>query len=135
MTARYRTIAGLLEDTARRVTRDRRAWTGYLGTASRLYAYPFEDQLLIHAQRPGAVMCAEIGAWNRRDCRVRRGSTGIALLDMGRPSRLRYVFDISDVYAERRGGSLPWVWRLLSSRTSERRSRRSTSPREPPYYW
>ena len=30
----------------------------YLTTASRLYKYPFADQLMIYAQRPDATACA-----------------------------------------------------------------------------
>ena len=34
------------------------AWTAFLDTASRLYKYPFADQLMIHAPRPGLYLPA-----------------------------------------------------------------------------
>lgn len=60
---------------------------------SRLYKYPFEDQLLIYAQRPDATACASLEMWNERMfCWVNRGAKGIALIDgeSERP-KLRYV--------------------------------------------
>ena len=68
-------------------------WAEFLITASRLYKYPFADQLMIYAQRPDATACAEYNVWNNKMNRyVRRGSKGIALLDesSGFP-RLHYV--------------------------------------------
>ena len=62
------------------------------------YKYPFNDQVLIYAQRPQAVACAKIEAWNKQVGRwVNRGAKGIALLseDNGY-TNLRYVFDIAD---------------------------------------
>lgn len=57
-------------------------WTAFLTTASRLYKYPYYDQLLIYAQRPDASACASFDIWNSAMRRyVRRGAKGIALLD------------------------------------------------------
>ena len=81
--------------------------------ASRLYKYPFADQLMIYAQRPDATACAEFDIWrNRMNRYVRRGSKGIALLDesSGFP-RLHYVFDVSDT-GVRRNSRDPEVWQL-----------------------
>ena len=88
----------LAQRTANGLTRYWESWTAYLTTASRLYKYRFEDQLMIYAQRPDATACADYDIWNNRMNRyVRRGSKGIALLDesSGYP-RLHYVFDVSD---------------------------------------
>ena len=88
----------LAQRTANGLTRYWESWTDYLTTASRLYKYPFADQLMIYAQRPDATACADYDIWNNRMNRyVRRGSKGIALLDesSGYP-RLHYVFDVSD---------------------------------------
>ena len=76
----------------------RAEWASLLGTISRLYKYPFADQLMIHAQRPGATACASYEVWNDTMRRyVRRGAKGIALVDnSGDAPRLRYVFDIAD---------------------------------------
>ena len=72
----------LAQRTANGLTRYWESWTDYLTTASRLYKYPFADQLMIYAQRPDATACADYDIWNNRMNRyVRRGSKGIALLD------------------------------------------------------
>ena len=72
-------------------------YTAFLQTAARNYKYGFQEQVLIHAQRPDATACAEIGVWNRLGRWVNRGSTGIALLQgPNLPYRIRYVFDVSD---------------------------------------
>ena len=103
----------LAQRTANGVTRYWESWTDYLTTASRLYKYPFADQLMIYAQRPDATACAEFDIWrNRMNRYVRRGSKGIALLDesSGFP-RLHYVFDVSDT-GVRRNSRDPEVWQL-----------------------
>ena len=69
--------AQLAEDTARRLTGNWERWAGFLATASRLYKYPYPDQLMIYAQRPDATACASYDVWNDRMNRyVRRGSKG-----------------------------------------------------------
>ncbi len=70
----------------------------FLSTAAWNYKYPFQDQLLIYAQRPDATACASIDVWNKRLNRwVKRGAKGIALIeDRGNHFGLRHVFDISD---------------------------------------
>ena len=103
----------LAQRTANGLTRYWESWTDYLTTASRLYKYPFADQLMIFAQRPDATACADFDIWNNRMNRyVRRGAKGIALLDesSGFP-RLHYVFDVSDT-GVRRNSRDPEVWQL-----------------------
>ncbi len=103
----------LAQHTANGLTRYWESWTDYLTTASRLYKYPFADQLMIYAQRPDATACADFDIWNNRMNRyVRRGSKGIALLDesSGFP-RLHYVFDVSDT-GVRRNSRDPEVWQF-----------------------
>ena len=103
----------LAQRTANGLTRYWESWTDYLTTASRLYKYPFADQLMIYAQRPDATACAEFDIWrNRMNRYVRRGSKGIALRDesSGFP-RLHYVFDVSDT-GVRRNSRDPEVWQL-----------------------
>ena len=103
----------LAQRTANGLTRYWESWTDYLTTASRLYKYPFADQLMIYAQRPDATACADYDIWNNRMNRyVRRGSKGIALLDesSGFP-RLHYVFDVSDT-GVRRNSRDPDVWQF-----------------------
>ena len=101
----------LAQRMANGLTRYWESWTDYLTTASRLYKYPFADQLMIYAQRPDATACADFDIWNNRMNRyVRRGAKGIALLDesSGFP-RLHYVFDVSDTGA-RRNSRDPEMW-------------------------
>ena len=101
----------LAQRTANGLTRYWESWTDYLTTASRLYKYPFADQLMIYAQRPDATACAEFDIWrNRMNRYVRRGAKGIALLDesSGFP-RLHYVFDVSDT-GVRRNSRDPEMW-------------------------
>ena len=101
----------LAQRTANGLTRYWESWPAYPNTASRLYKYRFEDQLMIYAQRPDATACADYDIWNNRMNRyVRRGSKGIALLDesSGYP-RLHYVFDVSDT-GVRRNSRDPDLW-------------------------
>lgn len=87
-------------------------WVGFLGTMSRIYRYPFPDQLMIHAQRPKVTACASYEIWNRRMRRyIRRGSKGIGLIRVsnGYP-RLHYVFDVADT-GEKEGACTPWIWK------------------------
>ena len=103
----------LAEDTARRSTHGHTEWTGFLKTAARLYKYPYHEQLMIYAQRPEATACADYRVWNDRMRRyIRRGSKGIALLDVsGDEPKLRYVFDIADTGV--RANSRPFSpWQL-----------------------
>lgn len=111
---KYVKISVLARETAKKVCRGREQWIRYLDVASRLYKYPFEDQLLIYAQRPDATACASLEMWNERMfCWVNRGAKGIALIDgeSERP-KLRYVFDVSDVHKARRIGKDPFIWHL-----------------------
>lgn len=98
MANKYTTYANLAEIAAKQLTGSMESWTAFLNTAARLYKYPYHEQLMIYAQRPDATACADFGTWNKRMGRyVRRGSTGIALLDTtGSYPKLRYVFDVAD---------------------------------------
>ena len=77
-------------------------WKAFLDSAAWLYKYPFRDQVLIHAQKPEATACAEIGMWNERLHRwVNKGAKGIALIDTSdEKPHLRYVFDVSDTNSQ-----------------------------------
>jgi len=111
MSSKTEECLALAQRTANGLTRYWESWTDYLTTASRLYKYPFADQLMIYAQRPDATACAEFDIWrNRMNRYVRRGSKGIALLDesSGFP-RLHYVFDVSDT-GVRRNSRDPEMW-------------------------
>lgn len=101
MSTKLQRISELMEQTVMQVTDKQDTWADFLKTAARLYKYPFEEQLLIYAQRPDATACASIELWNKHVRRwVNRGAKGIALLDnnTGRTT-LRYVFDVSDTHS------------------------------------
>ena len=106
--------------TATHLTDSWQKWTAFLTTASRLYKYPFHEQLMIFAQRPDATACAEYDLWNDTMRRyVRRGSKGIALVDNSREKpRLRYVFDISDT-GLRKNSRHPFLWELRPEHEAE----------------
>lgn len=90
-------LSQLLSSKTQEIVSSPGEYTAFLQTAARNYKYGFQEQVLIHAQRPDATACAEIGVWNRLGRWVNRGSTGIALLQgPNLPYRIRYVFDVSD---------------------------------------
>ena len=90
-------LSQLLSSKTQEIVSSPRNYTAFLQTAAQNYKYRFQEQVLIHAQRPDATACAEIGVWNRLGHWVNRGATGIALLrDPNLPYRIRYVFDVSD---------------------------------------
>ncbi len=110
---KYKMVSALAEETSKEVVRNEENWMRYLNTASRFYKYPFKEQLLIYAQRPDATACASIEIWNQKmHCWVNKGAKGIALLDEGTHSGLKYVFDISDVHKARRIGRFPNEWKM-----------------------
>ena len=97
MAAKTQQIFELLQDTTISLS-DYKHWTDFLKTAAWQYKYPFEDQVLIHAQHPDATACAKIKVWNNSMHRwINRGAKGIALLrEDGNRYGLKYVFDVSD---------------------------------------
>ena len=114
MAKKYNEITRLAEETASRITSNQREWTSYLKTAGVIYKYPFQDQMLIYAQRPDVKACSSIEYWNKRmKCWVKKGAKGIALIDRNSSyNKLRYVFDVSDVQKSREGGILPYDWQV-----------------------
>ena len=106
------------ERTARQITGSHLAWTAFLTTAARLYKYPYNEQLMIYMQRPEATACAEYDFWNEKMGRyVRRGSTGIALIDAtGYKPRLKYVFDVSDTGGKENARRVN-LWELKDTHT------------------
>lgn len=113
MPTKAQAFAQLAEHTAERLTSSLANWTGFLTTVGRLYKYPYHEQLMIYAQRPDATACADYELWNDKMNRfVRRGSTGIALLDpTGDTPKLKYVFDVSDT-GGRDNSRRPFLWEI-----------------------
>ena len=98
MPSKYQEYRQMADTAERQLTSSYKSWTQFLRTAARLYKYPYNEQVMIHAQRPDATACAEYDFWNKKMGRfIRRGSTGIALIDTrGQKPQLRYVFDVAD---------------------------------------
>ena len=119
MATTLRYVSQLASQTASAVTQDVESWKKYLTTTSRLYKYAYDDQLLIYAQRPDAVACADMELWNNTMHRwVKARSTGIAVIrkDGGRP-HLEYLFDYSDTRPVR-GAREPYLWQLREEHQS-----------------
>ena len=75
-------VTRLYEETLADMSGNWTNWASFLTTAARLYKYPFDEQVMIYAQRPDATACASFDLWNDRMGRyIRRGSAGIALVD------------------------------------------------------
>ena len=98
MPSKYQEYRQMADTAERQLTSSYKSWTQFLRTAAQLYKYPYNEQVMIHAQRPNATACAEYDFWNKKMGRfARRGSTGIALIDTsGQKPQLRYVFDVAD---------------------------------------
>ena len=113
MPSKYQEYRQMADTAERQLTSSYKSWTQFLRTAARLYKYPYNEQIMIHAQRPDATACAEYDFWNKKMGRfVRRGSTGIALIDTsGQKPQLRYVFDVADT-GEREHSRPVHLWRF-----------------------
>jgi DNA methylase len=112
--SKTQTYADLASRQSQNVTESRENWKSFLETAGRLYKYPFDEQLMIHAQRPTAQAVAPIEVWNNLMNRyVKRGSKGIALLDMiSGKAKLKYVFDYADTESGRNNARRPFIWQM-----------------------
>lgn len=116
MARRYETITELYQKTIAGLAAPQ-AWQSFLTTACHNFRLPFDEQVLLHAQRPDATAVLTIdgrNGWNQRFGRwVNRGATGIAVFDsesIGR-SRLKYYFDISDTHESRFARPVP-IWTM-----------------------
>lgn len=100
MASKLQSISALSNEIGKSLA-DYENWTAFLKSAAWQYKYPFQDQILIYAQRPDATACASIDVWNKRlKFWINRGAKGIALLREGnRGQYLDYVFDISDTHS------------------------------------
>lgn len=112
MAEKYQTITELYETTAKVVTATPSSWRAFLTFACRNYRLPFDEQLLIYAQRPDATAVLKLEQWNQRFGRwVNRGAKGIAVFDRERPHRLRYYFDVADTHETRLSRQVP-LWQV-----------------------
>ena len=113
MATKLQLVSELAHKTAMDVTHDPEIWMRFLDTASRMYKYSFDDQILIYAQRADATACATMNLWNTRMSRwVKAGTSSISLIhkNNGRPY-LEHVFDVSDTRPVE-GAKTPWLWEL-----------------------
>ena len=111
MASKFQFITELYSRTLTRLTGDYESWTGFLRSACYNYKCPFDEQVLIYAQRPNATAVLELEKWNRQFGRwVNAGATGIAVIDEARgKGRLKHYFDITDTHATRISRPVP-IW-------------------------
>ena len=111
MPSKLQIIKEMAAQEALSITSNTERYMAFLHTAANNYKYDFQEQLLIHAQKPDATACAEIDTWNKLGRWVNKGTKGIALLvDRDVPYKLRYVFDLSDTNS--RAGREVNLWQL-----------------------
>ena len=116
MQTKVQAYVQLTDETSLKITGNYLDWLSFLTTASRLYKYPYHDQLMIYAQRPDASACAAYELWNGTMHRyIRRGAKGIALLNpTANGMRIRYVFDVSDTGTRADSRNVD-VWQLTEA--------------------
>ena len=66
MPSKYQEYRQMADTAERQLTSSYKSWTQFLRTAARLYKYPYNEQVMIHAQRPDATACAEYDFWNKK---------------------------------------------------------------------
>lgn len=114
MANKYEFIKATFDDTLKQITKSSDSWQAFLTSACRNFKLPFEEQVLIYAQRPDATAVLPFDTWNKRfGRRINTGATGIAVLDEreGRAQKLKYYFDISDTRENEFSKPVPiWVY-------------------------
>lgn len=109
-------IRKLYNNTCEDIVRSPTVWQSFLGSACYNFRLPFDEQLLIYAQRPDAKAVLSFNSWNNRFNRmVNRGAKGIAVVDDSTDNpRLKYYFDISDTSERENSKPVP-VWEYQDS--------------------
>lgn len=112
MPTKFQLITELYDQTVQNVTRSYESWTGFLRAACYNYKCPFDEQILIYAQRPDATAVLEMERWNRQFGRwVNRGAKSIAVFGDDGQNCLKLYFDVSDTHASRFARPLP-IWTM-----------------------
>ena len=113
MASKFQFITELYSRTLTRLTGDYESWTGFLRSACYNYKCPFDEQVLIYAQRPDATAVLELEKWNRQFGRwVNAGATGIAVMDEAHGKGwLKHYFDIADTHTTRISRPVP-IWSM-----------------------
>lgn len=112
MPTKFQFITELYDQTVQSVTGSYQSWTGFLRAACYNYKCPFDNQILIYAQRPDATAVLEMERWNRQFGRwVNRGAKSIAVFGDDGQNCLKLYFDVSDTHASRFARPLP-IWTM-----------------------
>ena len=112
MPTKFQFITELYDQTVRSVTSSYKSWTGFLRAACYNYKCPFDEQILIYAQRPDATAVLEMERWNRQFGRwVNRGAKSIAVFGDDGQHLLKLYFDVSDTHESRFAHPLP-IWTM-----------------------
>ena len=120
MASKFQFITELYSRTLTKLTGDYESWTGFLRSACYNYKCPFDEQVLIYAQRPDATAVLELEKWNRQFGRwVNAGATGIAVMDEAHGKGwLKHYFDITDTHATRISRPVP-IWSMEPAYTEQ----------------
>lgn len=114
MARKYDFISELYNRTCKTVVATPASWEAFLRSACYNYRLRFDEQLLVHAQRPDATAVLQIDDWNKKFGRwVNRGAHGIAVFEDAdrRRQRLVHYFDISDTHPSRFSRRVP-IWQM-----------------------
>ncbi len=118
--SKYKLVTTMYQEACKHVVANPENWMSFLQSACRNYKLRFDEQLLVHEQRPDAMAVLEIDRWNQRFGRwVNRGATGIAVFrDLAQQSqRIKYYFDVSDTHESDRAKSVP-IWHMKQEHES-----------------
>lgn len=120
MASKFQFITELYHSTLAELTGDYESWTGFLRSACYNYKCPFDEQVLIYAQRPDATAVLELEKWNRQFGRwVNAGATGIAVMDEAHGKGwLKHYFDIADTHTTRISRPVP-IWSMEPAYTEQ----------------
>jgi len=118
LASKFQFITELYSRTLTKLTGDYESWTGFLRAACYNYKCPFDEQVLIYAQRPNATAVLELEKWNKQFGRwVNTGATGIAVIDEAYgKGRLKHYFDIADTHTTPVSRPVP-IWSMESAYT------------------
>ena len=121
MARKYDFVSELYNRTCKTVVANPASWEAFLRSACYNYRLRFDEQLLVHAQRPDATAVLQIDDWNQKFGRwVNRGAHGIAVFEDAdqRRQRLVHYFDISDTHPSRFSRRVP-IWQMRDEYTAE----------------
>lgn len=121
MARKYDFISELYNRTCKTVVANPASWEAFLRSACYNYRLRFDEQLLVHAQRPDATAVLQIDDWNQKFGRwVNRGAHGIAVFEDAdqRRQRLVHYFDISDTHPSRFSRRVP-IWQMRDEYKAE----------------